>query len=130
MNAIVWVASWQMECCGDPFGVGERVTWTIDEDVDDQWFVAALGPEMATRITHSEEHHSDRQDDLPEITGRVLAIKRAWCAYGRRNPGDQIHYPQTGSQRFIDVRESNGVEKYAFSELTFNGWIVELALEK
>jgi Family of unknown function (DUF6578) len=126
--AVVWVASWQMECCGDPFAVGERVTWTTDDEVDDEWFVGALGLEKASRITHSEEHHADRKDDLTEITGRVLSITRAWGAYGPRNPGGQIHYPLADSQRFLNVRESNGVERYAFSDLTFNGWIVELAL--
>lgn len=124
--AVVWVAAWQMECCGDPFAVGDQVVWTVDREIDDDWFVAALGPDMASRITHAEEHHDDGQDDLPEVSGRVLTITRAWGAYGPQRPGDQVHVPVPGSHRFLEVRESSGLEKHAFSGLTFNGWIVEL----
>jgi hypothetical protein len=130
MTAVVWVASWQMECCGDPFSVGDRVVWTVDREVDDDWFAAALGPEAAARITHSEEHHSDRQEDLPTVAGQVLSIVRAWGAYGPRNEGDRTHYPLPGSERFVGVHESDGPERHAFSELTFNGWIVEVAEDR
>ncbi len=126
MMAVVWVAAWQMECCGDPFSVGDRVVWTVDRAVDDDWFVAALGPDMAARITHSEEHHADHEEDLLEVSGRVLSIIRAWGSYGPQNPGDQVHVPLPGSARFIEVNNSDGVERHAFSDLTFNGWIVEL----
>lgn len=127
MQAVVWYASWQMECCGDPFAVGDRVTWTVEETVDDDWFAAALGTDVAARITHSEEHHSE-DDDLTEISGRVLSIASAWGAYGPVNADDRIHVPLRGSARFVDVNETGGQERHRFPGLTFNGWIVELAL--
>lgn len=129
VRAVVWYASWQMECCGDPFAVGDRVTWSVEAYIDDDWFSAALGPEMATRITHSEEHHSEDADDLTEISGRVLTIVGAWGAYGPLNAGDRIHVPLPDSARFVDVRETLGLERQVSPELTFNGWIVELALD-
>ncbi|WP_306457800.1 DUF6578 domain-containing protein [Nocardioides lianchengensis] len=124
--ATVWVSVWQMECCGAPFSVGDRVVWTVNRAIDDGWLSAALGPEMASRISHSEEHHDDVQDDLPEVSGRVLTITRAWGVFGPQRPGDQVHVPVPGSHRFLEVSESGGFERHAFSNLTFNGWIVEL----
>lgn len=29
MRVAVWVASWQFQCCGTPFTVGERVEWVL-----------------------------------------------------------------------------------------------------
>ena len=115
-----------MACCGDPFKVGDRVEWTVDHGIDDGWFASALGPETAARITHAEEHHSDHQEALPKVGGRVLSITRAWGAYGPLKPDDQMHFPVPGSERFIEVQTSHGVEGLAYTELTFNGWIVEL----
>lgn len=124
--AVVWVDAWQMECCGDPFAVGDRVVWTVDRMVGDGWFASALGPDMAARLTHVEEHHADEHEDLPEVSGRVLSIIRAWGAYGPQCPGDQVHVPLPGSARFIDVDRSDGPERHAFSDITFHGWVVEL----
>ena len=32
----VWVDSWQMQCCGEPFRVGSQVTWTLGA-ADQDW---------------------------------------------------------------------------------------------
>lgn len=127
--AVVWVAAWQMECCGEPFAVGDRVGWTVRDDPDVDWMEAALGAEVSSTITHAEEHHADELDDLSQLNGTIVAIKRAWGEFAPVNPGDHVHYPVTGSERFLDVLTSDGIEKHAFSDLSFNGWIVELSLE-
>ena len=41
MIMAVWVNSWQMQCCGDPFRRGSKVAWTL-RDVDSDWFDAML----------------------------------------------------------------------------------------
>ena len=122
---VVWVSSWQMECCGDPFAVGDRVEWTAEE-TDDEWFAAALGPEMAGRITHSEEHHDDGREGLLHISGVVVSIAQAWCAYGPQGPDSRVRYPITGTAKFVDVRDDTIPDGRAFPDLHFNGWVVEL----
>lgn len=125
VKAVVWYASWQMECCGDPFAVGDDVAWTADEDVDDEWFTAALGPGMAASITHSEEHHSD-EEHLATVEGRVISITGAWCAFGPVEPGDRVHVPIEGSAQFVELEEARAVHRETFPGLIFNGWVVEL----
>ena len=29
MDMTVWVDSWQMQCCGEPFCRGSQVAWTL-----------------------------------------------------------------------------------------------------
>jgi uncharacterized protein DUF6578 len=46
----VWVDSWQMQCCGDPFRRGSKVAWTL-RDADPDWFDVMLGPRVITDMT-------------------------------------------------------------------------------
>ncbi|MEI7055901.1 DUF6578 domain-containing protein [Nocardioides sp. CCNWLW239] len=124
MRVMIWVSDWQIECCGEPFAVGDRVSWDV-RDPDMDWLKATVGDEIASSITHSMERH-EYEDVLSELTGTVVAIKRAWGDFAQLKPNDTCHYPVPGSQRLLDVRESYGAEQDAFPELTFNGWVVEL----
>jgi hypothetical protein len=130
MLAVVWVSSWQMECCGEPFAVGDRVEWELDEQPDVDWMEAALGAGLAARVTHAEDHHPQADDGFPPRAGRVMGIKRAWGAYAPRVPGDRTRYPVPGSEELLNVTRSDGSEQHAFSALTFNGWVVELELDE
>lgn len=128
-RAVVWVDAWQMECCGEPFAVGGDVTWPLDGDPDRDWLEAALGPAAARRVTHAEEHHPDGED-LPQVTGRVVAIARSWCDY-RPDPDDgRVLHPVAGSAVLSVVDRSDGdIERAARPGLTFNGWVVDLVLD-
>ena len=116
-----------MECCGDPFSVSDDVAWTVEKDVDDEWFSAALGPDVAASITHAEEHHSV-EEQVARLEGRVLSITAAWCAFGPVKPDDRVHVPLAGSARFVETQEAGAPDRATFPELNFNGWVVELEL--
>lgn len=127
VKALVWMAAWQMECCGQPFTVGDEVEWSLEDDPDREWLEAALGPELASRVTHEEDHH----DQLPTApaNGRVRAIR---CAYGRYapTPGDErVLYPVPGSAELSHVARVDGTEARA-SQLDFNGYLVDLELNE
>ncbi|MGW0738117.1 DUF6578 domain-containing protein [Streptomyces sp. NPDC002851] len=64
--------SWQLECCGKPFAVGDEVTWPITRD-----------PERPDR-TPWVENHADR---VPTVTGTVRGIELVREDGGRRAVG-------------------------------------------
>ena len=45
----VWIDAWQMQCCGDPFAVGDRVAWTVSNAVEREWLETLVGPEVERR---------------------------------------------------------------------------------
>lgn len=126
MGAVVWYADWQMECCGEPFELGDRVTWTVEEADDREWLPAALGPDHAATVTHLEEHHAQDESRLLTLTGFVTKITGAWCAYGPRHVGDDASYPTPGTERFVDLYGSHDLEGQPAAGQSFNGWLVEL----
>lgn len=115
-----------MECCGEPFELGDRVTWTVEEADDREWLLAALGPDHAVTVTHLEEHHAQDASRLLTMTGFVTKIAGAWCAYGPRHVGDEDSYPIPGTERFVDLYGSHGVEGQPAAGQSLSGWLVEL----
>ena len=67
MGLTVWVDNWQMQCCGEPFSVGQQVSWTLG-DVDQDWLMAMLGADAQVSVDAAEEHHGG----LPGDAGRVV----------------------------------------------------------
>lgn len=63
-KCIIYYESWQLQCCGDPFSVGERVEWTCAKpDGSDN--------RHGITIDFVEEHHGD---DTHWVTGTVTKI--------------------------------------------------------
>jgi hypothetical protein len=122
------MAAWQMECCGEPYAVGDEVEWALDDDPDRDWLEAALGAELASQVTHEEEHHRDLPEGTTPAKGTVRAIR---CAYGRYapTPADQrVLYPVPGSAELTAVARVDGTEASG-SPLNFNGYLVDLELD-
>ena len=115
-----------MECCGDAFGVGDEVDWTLDTDPDIDWLEAALGTDLASRIAYVEDHHGGLPDETPPTRSRVLAIKTAHGHYAPQTPGGKTLYPVPGSAVLRDVDRVDGSE--ADPEMRLNGYVVEVEL--
>jgi hypothetical protein len=82
------VLDWQMECCGEPFAVGDSVEWSLTDEPDVDWLEAAIGTELAADITHQEDHH-DAERDVIVRRGKVLSIRCAYCRYAPKPGGDE-----------------------------------------
>jgi hypothetical protein len=140
----VWMDAWQLTCCGEPFSVGYEVEWRLNPVSPDErsFFAGPLGDEVASSITHSENHHSgDRV--APETTrGRVDSITAVYWRVGPR-PGENprvpnILYPLGGSALLEERDSTNGGERprrsrsrlnlwpKRFKHTTFAGYIVDL----
>ncbi|MFE0253329.1 DUF6578 domain-containing protein [Streptomyces sp. NPDC059010] len=107
----VFYESWQMECCGTPFQVGDEVSWPLLlRDADD---VCGGGwPDRLTGIAgrtagrpglHTAEFHGDPK--LPETRGRVHAIQVVTQGYAEMAPGALTRVPIPGERSLRSVRE-------------------------
>jgi hypothetical protein len=89
-KALVWIDYWEMECCGEPFSVGDIVTWPAAEVVDQSWY-ADLGLGKVPGWAYSAH-----TDDEGEIRGAVEEIEAVFCRFrlvrreAKRIPGTGI----------------------------------------
>ncbi len=71
----VWLSGWEWACCGDPFEVGDPVSFACRAPRGD-WFIEQFGTEFAGSIELVEEHHDSGDDDRPAqtVAGTVRAV--------------------------------------------------------
>jgi hypothetical protein len=122
MRATVWVDDWQMQCCGEAFSVGDRVSWRC-APVDGKWLTESLGPELARTVTHHEEHHGG--EGTEPLIGTVLSI-RAVCRDLAPRPGEnpRVLYPVPDTAVLTGVETADGWFKADKGH--FAGYLAEL----
>ncbi|WP_203827784.1 DUF6578 domain-containing protein [Actinoplanes palleronii] len=74
MQLYVWMASWQMECCGTPFREGSEVSWRLGHPnlAELGWIDTVLHDGIAATIDAVEDHHGDAS--APLTAGTVTSI--------------------------------------------------------
>lgn len=128
MDALVWVDDWQFECCGEPFSVGNRVTWSLAKP-DTEWLSTVLGAAEGARVTHAEDHH----ETLPTVTGRgtIRAIREVHYRSAPRAGGDpRRYYPVEGSAELVEVVDANGWELPASGLGGLGGFLVDITFDQ
>lgn len=68
----VWLTTWEWDCCGDPFGVGDDIEFGISARVPEPFVTDLLGSELAATIDAYESHHEEEFPD--RVRGRVIGI--------------------------------------------------------
>jgi hypothetical protein len=113
---------WQLQCCGEVFSVGERVTWQCGP-TDGEWLTGVLGPELARTVTHHEEHHGG--EDTQPLVGTVQSI-RAVCHDLAPRPGEnpRVMYSVPGTTVLTEVETADGWFKGDKGH--FAGYLIEL----
>lgn len=79
----IYLSEWEWDCCGDPFGVGDDVTFTIGR---------TLWPSIASIATAAESHHDEETEAT--VHGRVLAIDLVATMYETRSELVEVPTPQ------------------------------------
>ena len=119
----VWAEGWQMACCGEPFTVGQSVTWPLTTRRNIQASQALVGAEVERDVTYLLELHAGPPDtDVPiEMAGIVRSIKRYRC---RHSQGQVV----PGSVEVVSVNDADG---WAGDDEHMNlaGYLVTLDLE-
>ena len=118
-----------MECCGEPFAVHDIVEWTLVAVADNDSLKDVIGDELASRVTHHEDHHVIAEiGEHRRHRGKVLSIR---CAYGLYAPspgGDEnMLHPVAGTAEIVPVNRVDGREGRR-SDLDLNGYLVDLEL--
>jgi hypothetical protein len=125
----VYVADWQIQCCGKEFAVGDDVMWPVlPTDRADPFWEPLLGPDLTARLWGSYEAHEE--EEPTQVSGTVRGIRTIGC---RMAPRPEAADPKTlhavpGTLRLEPV---DAVEKWYdldgdSSGLHFRGWLVDL----
>ncbi|MEU6554816.1 DUF6578 domain-containing protein [Streptomyces sp. NPDC046915] len=91
--------SWQMECCGRTFSVGDEVTWQVMPMESDDMRTWGWDEEEYAGLLRVE-HHSD---GWPTATGRVRAIHLVHQEYAETAPGSRSFTPVPGRRTLEPV---------------------------
>lgn len=127
---LVWVADWEMQCCGEPFAVRGQVAWRLSRCEPDL-LLSILGPDGAAPSWYYDHHSAEPLPPPMERRGTVRSIQSLWCAYGRRG---QVLTPVTGSAELRRIDRATGWEDEPDDESTgrdglrFVGYLVDLEL--
>jgi hypothetical protein len=93
----VWVDGWQMQCCGEPFTVGDRVSWRL-RDPDPERPGLVPGSDLARGVDKAEEHHGGLSEDAAPVAGVVTSIHAVHCRYAPLPDQASTHlFPVPGS---------------------------------
>ncbi|WP_368397151.1 DUF6578 domain-containing protein [Streptomyces sclerotialus] len=90
----IFYEDWEMECCGTPFSVGDRVTWTLKR---------ATGRAKDRMWDWELNNHGPGPEDPSAITGLVRSIQMVLQGY-RRPPGTHTYEAVPGERHLRPVR--------------------------
>lgn len=119
----IWVEAWQLQCCGDPFEVGQPVSWMVTSAVDREYLENVIGAEAAAAVTDHEDHHDVAEGDVRPLSGIVRDIAAVSCHFA---PQGRVLYPVPGTA-VVEMRShADGWEREEDS-LKFLGYIVTVS---
>jgi hypothetical protein len=121
----VWVDGWQMQCCGEPFAVGDEVSWKL-RDADSEWLEVILGTDLAHGVEKAEEHHEGVGEEVTVTVGIDGSIHAVHCRYAALLGEAENHlFPVAGSGTVTMIRSANGWTT-DHDGLKFAGYVVQL----
>ena len=122
METTIWVDAWQMQCCGEPFSVGSRVTWTL---AGADSITSVLGDSVTVHA--AEEHHGGVPDGTQPTEAKVTAISAVHCRHAPAHGADQrTLYPVPSSAVLTPLLSADGRTRDR-DDLRFVGYLVHLA---
>jgi hypothetical protein len=127
MAMTIWIDSWQMQCCGEPFRLGSRVAWTL-RAADPDWLAATLGADAQQAVDAAEEHHGAVPADTVPTRGTVRRIAAVHCRLAPESGSDAPAVgPVAGTGVLTGVGSADGWTEDRGDE-HFIGYLVQLEL--
>lgn len=113
----VLYAGWQMQCCGDPFKIGDSVRWLVLKCKN-----LSLPIDIES-IDYAYEAHSSDYRGLFMLNGIVTDIRALYCNYEVSPDNPQLLIPVSGFT--INTDHADGWEK-SIGSSKFSDYIVNL----
>ena len=113
----VYYDSWQMQCCGKPFSVGEKIKWTCT-------IPKRYGNAHGTIIDFYEEHHCKETHEISGTVTKIIAESSDTPLEEKRICYDKVTVNKN------ELQEADGWDEYNDEDNSlrhsFWGYIVEL----
>ena len=117
MKCIVFYESWQMECCGKSFSIGDTVKWLVYETEQ------INTPVDIGRINYYYEAHSSDWQNLFILEGRVETIKILYHQYKPTVSNPRLLIPVNGE--IVEAERAEGFDK-KLNDMEASGYVVGL----
>lgn len=123
--ALLFLESWQHECCGDPFEVGDAVAWPV-APVEAEGLVPLLGAALGRQVHLSVERHGD---EVGTLGGTVRSVRAVFHRFEpvREHPDGTYRRGLPGSGQLRHVRRTRQGER--LDDLEWAGYLVEVAVD-
>lgn len=117
MNCNVYYETWQLECCGTVFSIGDTVKWLVCkvEQIDT--------PIDIGEIDYYYEAHSSDWENIFVLEGNVETIKILYEQYEQKGNNSRILIPVDG--KLIDTECASGFEE-KIDDMRASAYVVHL----
>ena len=95
MTCNIFYEDWQIQCCGEPFKIGERVHWTGESDENDI---------KDFHVHFIEDHHANHSLNIEGTVTRIVAVT------SEEEPNKKCYSFQESDFLFEDIQEADGFE--------------------
>lgn len=115
-DCTVLYEGWQMQCCGEPFSIGDEIEWTVFA-----FNRTVVG--IDSQIDYIYDAHYETKDGLSILKGTVDRIDALFTKYEPSLDNPKMQIPASGSLR--SVSKADGCEE-DIGELVFNSYFIIL----
>ena len=120
MECTVFYESWQMECCGRAFSIGDTVEWLVYQTEPGE----ILSPVDIGPVDYCYEQHSSDWKKLLILEGKVEAIKILYERF-KQEKDDYPMLVSTGGE-LVDAERAEGFEK-SIGDMKPTGYVVRIS---
>lgn len=117
VKCVVFYECWQMECCGTPFSIGDRVKSPV---MKPECFKSPIDVGV---IDYIYQAHSSEWKKIYVLEGKVEIIKTLYQRYAPSEHNTRLLVPVDGE--LIEVKKAKGFDNQ-FKDMEASGYVVTL----